>query len=83
MNKSKKNLAVLCTAMFVIMGMWVMLSVHCQAAETNNDEKQQPQTIRIGSFEDTFNYVDKNGVRRGYGYELMQALAGYTGWKFE
>ena len=46
----------------------MMLSVHCQAAETNNDEKQ-PQTIRVGSFEDTFNYVDKNGVRRGYGYE--------------
>ena len=83
MNKSKKNLAVLCTAIFVILGMWVMLSVHCQAAETNNDEKQQTQTIRIGAFEDTFNYVDKNGVRRGYGYELMQALAGYTGWKFE
>ena len=59
-----------------------MLSVHCQAAETNNDEKQS-QTIRVGSFEDTFNYVDKNGVRRGYGYELMQALSGYTGWKFE
>ena len=59
-----------------------MLSVHCQAAETNNDEKQ-PQTIRVGSFEDTFNYVGKNGVRQGYGYELMQALAGYTGWKFE
>ena len=67
MNKSKKNLAVLCTAIFVILGMWVMLSVHCQAAETNNDEKQQTQTIRIGAFEDTFNYVDKNGVRRGYG----------------
>jgi len=83
MNKSKKNLAVLCTAIFVILGMWVMLSVHCQAAETNNDEKQQPQTIRSGAFEDTFNYIDKNGVRRGYGYELMQALAGYTGWKFE
>ena len=54
----------------------MMLSVHCQAAETNNDEKQQPQIIRVGSFEDTFNYVDKNGVRRGYGYELMRALAG-------
>ena len=51
MNKSKKNLAVLCTAIFVILGMWVMLSVHCQAAETNNDEKQQPQTIRSGAFE--------------------------------
>ena len=30
-----------------------------------------------------FNYVDENGVRRGFGYELMQALAGYAGWKFE
>jgi len=79
MDKSRKKTAIL----FVVLGIWMMLSVHCQAAETNNDEKQQPQIIRVGSFEDTFNYVDKNGVRRGYGYELMQALAGYTGWKFE
>ena len=93
MNKSKKNLAVLCTSIFVILGMWLMLSVHCQAAETNNDENlsqtagqnesTQQKIIRVGSFEDTFNYVDKNGIRRGFGYELMQALAGYTGWKFE
>ena len=82
MNKSRKKSAVLFVCIFVILGMWMMLSVHCQAAETNKDEKQ-PQTIRVGSFEDTFNYVDKNGVRQGYGYELMQALAGYTGWKFE
>jgi len=82
MNKSRKTSAVLFACIFVILGMWMMLSVYCQAAETNNDEKQ-PQTIRVGSFEDTFNYVDKNGVRQGYGYELMQALAGYTGWKFE
>ena len=62
-----------------------MLSVHCRAAETDNDETQTnaQKIIRVGSFEDTFDYVDKNGVRRGYGYELMQALAGYTGWKFE
>ena len=82
MNKSRKTSAVLFACIFVILGMWMMLSVYCQAAETNNDEKQ-PQTIRVGSFEDTFNYVGKNGVRQGYGYELMQALAGYTGWKFE
>ena len=82
MDKSRKKSAVLFACIFVVLGMWMMLSVHCQAAETNNDEKQ-PQTIRVGSFEDTFIYVDKNGVRRGYGYELMQALAGYTGWKFE
>ena len=47
------------------------------------DDEKQSQIIRVGSFEDTFDYVDKNGVRRGYGYELLQALAGYTGWKFE
>ena len=82
MDKSRKKSAVLFACIFVVLGMWMMLSVHSQAAETNNDEKQA-QTIRVGSFEDTFNYVDKNGVRRGYGYELMQALAGYTEWKFE
>jgi signal transduction histidine kinase/ABC-type amino acid transport substrate-binding protein/ActR/RegA family two-component response regulator len=82
MNKNRKKSVVLFAYIFVILGIWMMLSVHCQAAETNNDEKQS-QTIRVGSFEDTFNYVDKNGVRRGYGYELMQALSGYTGWKFE
>ena len=105
MDKSRKKSAVLFACIFVVLGMWMMLSVHCLAAETNNDEKQlqaveqdeatqqeskesetqtnQQKTIRVGSFEDTFNYIDKNGVRRGYGYELMQALAGYTGWKFE
>ena len=39
--------------------------------------------VRVGSFEDTFNFIDQNGVRRGYGYELMQKIAGYTGWTFE
>ncbi|WP_417183632.1 ATP-binding protein [Blautia sp.] len=66
----------------MVLVIWIILTVPCQAAETDNDEKQS-QIIRVGSFEDTFDYVDKNGVRRGYGYELMQALAGYTGWKFE
>ena len=82
MGKSRKKSAVLFAGIFVVLGMWMMLSVHCRAAEKNNDEKKS-QVIRIGSFEDTFNYVDKNGVRRGYGYELMQVLAGYTGWEFE
>ena len=81
----QKKIAVLCAAIFVFLGMWIMLSVHCLAAEKNNGEAQtkQQKIIRVGSFEDTFNYIDQNGVRRGYGYELMQALAGYTGWKFE
>ena len=82
MDKSRKKSTVLCAGIFVFLGIWMVLTVPCRAAATNNDEKQS-QIIRVGSFEDTFNYVDKNGVRRGYGYELMQALAGYTGWKFE
>ena len=82
MDKSRKKSTVLCAGIFVFLGIWMVLTAPCQAAETNNSEKQS-QIIRVGSFEDTFNYVDKNGVRRGYGYELMQALAGYTGWKLE
>ena len=107
MDKIRKKTAVLFVGIFVVIGMWMILSVsvHCWAAEKNNDEKltqtveqdeatqqeteesktltAEQKIIRVGSFEDTFNYADKNGVRRGYGYELMQALAGYTGWKFE
>ena len=82
MNKSRIKSTVLCAGIFVVLVIWMVLTVPCRAAETDNDEKQS-QIIRVGSFEDTFAYVDKNGVRRGYGYELMQALAGYTGWKFE
>ena len=81
MYKRRKKTAVLCAGIFAVLGMWILCSVHCWAAETQYDERQQ--TIRVGSFEDTFNYVDEYGVRRGFGYELMQALAGYTGWKFE
>lgn len=81
MYKRRKKTAVLCAGIFAVLGMWILCSVHCWAAETQYDERQQ--TIRVGSFEDTFDYVDEYGVRRGFGYELMQALAGYTGWKFE
>ena len=93
MYKRRKKSAVLCAGIFLALGMWMILSVCCLAAEMNHDEKQpqmagqeevgQQKLIRMGSFEDTFDYVDENGIRRGFGYELMQALAGYTGWKFE
>ena len=41
------------------------------------------KVVRVGSFEDTFNYVNEKGIRKGYGYELLQTLSGYTGWEFE
>ena len=54
-----------------------------QETKKSGTQTNECKVIRVGSFEDTFNYVDENGVRRGFGYELMQALAGYAGWKFE
>ena len=41
------------------------------------------KVVRVGSFEDTFNYVIEKGIRKGYGYELLQTLSGYTGWQLE
>ena len=72
MNKIMKRFGTVCISIFIIF----TLCMPCLADEAE-------KVIRVGSFEDTFNYVDEHGVRRGYGYELMQALAGYTGWKFE
>ena len=46
-------------------------------------ETTPAKVVRVGSFEDTFNYVNEKGVRKGYGYELLQTLSGYTGWEFE
>ena len=41
------------------------------------------KVVRVGSFENTFNYCNEKGARKGYGYELLQTLSGYTGWQFE
>lgn len=72
MNKIMKRVGAVCISILMLF----TLCMPCFADETQ-------KIIRVGSFEDTFNYMDDHGVRRGYGYELMQALAGYTGWKFE
>ena len=46
-------------------------------------ETASAKVVRVGSFEDTFNYVNEKGARKGYGYELLETLSGYTGWQFE
>ena len=46
-------------------------------------ETAPAKVVRVGSFEDTFNYINKKGARKGYGYELLETLSGYTGWQFE
>lgn len=33
------------------------------------EEETTERVVRVGSFADTFNYVNEKGVRKGYGYE--------------
>ena len=44
----------------------------------------QRQVVRVGFFAfDGYHMQDKNGVRSGYGYELLQRMVGYTNWQLE
>ena len=66
-----------CVMLSLLLLLSVVLPVKA-AAET-----APAKVVRVGSFEDTFNYVNEKGARKGYGYELLQTLSGYTGWQFE
>ena len=83
MYKSRKKSAALCAGIFLALGMWMILSVCCLAAEMNHDEKQATDgrsgvkwrsrnLSAWGSFEDTFDYVDENGIRRGFHMNLCR-----------
>ena len=65
----------------VVLSLLLLLSavLPVKAAE----ETAPAKVVRVGSFEDTFNYVNEKGARKGYGYELLETLSGYTGWQFE
>ncbi len=39
--------------------------------------------IRSGWYEDAYNITGRHGERSGYGYEYLQAMAGYTGWDYD
>ena len=66
-----------CAMLCLLLLLSVVLPVKA-AAET-----VPAKVVRVGSFEDTFNYCNEKGVRKGYGYELLETLSGYTGWQFE
>ena len=67
----------ICAMLCLLLLLSVVLPVKA-AAET-----VPAKVVRVGSFEDTFNYVNEKGARKGYGYELLETLSGYTGWQFE
>lgn len=66
-----------CAVLCLLLLLSVALPVKA-AAET-----APAKVVRVGSFEGTFNYCNEKGARKGYGYELLETLSGYTGWQFE
>ena len=66
-----------CALLCLLLLLSVVLPVKA-AAET-----APVKVVLVGSFEDTFNYCNEKGARKGYGYELLETLSGYTGWQFE
>ena len=66
-----------CALLSLLLLLSVVLPVKA-AAET-----APAKVVRVGSFEDTFNYCNEKGARKGYGYELLETLSGYAGWQFE
>lgn len=52
-------------------------------AETSQSTKEEQKIVRVGWYEDSYHITGQNGTLSGYGYEYEQAVASYTGWKYE
>lgn len=72
-----KRLACLLLCLAVL---FPLVPVRAAAAQ---DGETEEKTVRAGWYEDAYNITGANGERSGYGYEYEQAVAAYTGWKYE
>ena len=77
MGKLKFNLCrlaafLLCCVLLMAVPAWAVAA-----------EKTQTKVVRVGWYEDVYNAIGEHGERRGYVYEYQQAVAAYTGWKYE
>ena len=83
MDKTKRKLhlhkrIVLCFFVFSM-----LFAIPAAAAEQAAAKDTKPEVIRVGWYEDAYHITGENGQRSGYGYEYEQAVAAYTGWKYE
>ena len=82
-DKFKRNLRrygcfLLCMMIFSL------LPMRASAEEQEHaGEKTDSKVVRVGWYEDSYHITGVNGGRSGYAYEYEQAVAGYTGWKYE
>lgn len=85
MNKVKKNLrryVCFCLCLFMV---FTLFPFAAEAKETKKAQKTKTEgkVVRVGWYEDSYHISGENGKRSGYGYEYEQAVAAYTGWKYE
>ena len=52
-------------------------------AENSQSSNTEQKVVRVGWYEDSYHITGQNGTLSGYGYEFEQAVASYTGWKYE
>lgn len=75
MEKMKNNLYKSGCFLLCIMVLFTVISVPVAA--------QKSKVVRVGWYEDSYHITGDNGEKSGYGYEYEQAVAAYTGWKYE
>ena len=77
----KMNKSVLQRGIIFILCICILFSICPVYAFAAGNQKEK--IVRIGVPDDTYDKLNGNGKRSGYGYEYLQKIAGYTGWKYE
>ena len=77
----KMNKSVLQRGIIIILCSCILFSI-CPVYAFSA-ENQKEKIVRIGVPDDTYDKINENGKRSGYGYEYLQKISGYTGWKYE
>lgn len=76
-SRCKTPIKLLCAVFSVLLALCV-LPGRTALADTSR------KTIRVGYFAfDGYHMLDAQGRRSGYGYDLLQYMAGYTNWQYE
>jgi signal transduction histidine kinase/CheY-like chemotaxis protein len=79
MKRLKRLILALSTILILLSPLGTALN--CQASLAH---EQELKTIRVGFFAfEGYHQIDQNGIRSGYGYDLLQEMVGYTNWNYE
>ena len=73
----------LCIMMFLTLTPLNARAEEEPASTTTENDQSKSKVVRVGWYEDSYHITGQNGNRSGYGYEYEQAIAAYTGWKYE